>query len=395
MKDLAKGYIISMICLVSIYISILVLSIIFDNIWAGFSITVLFLVNCPIIYHFFKNAHPKKIKKLSHQKFRKLKEKENKSLFEELYVKAYNDTAIEILKQVFVSNNIENIKNIDFTATYDKKYIIFQFEYKKHIVYYHVYENKVDYYIDSPKKYDYLKENNEYEKKETIDIVINNYNSIETFLNNLLSRYIQNLNAIDKFEDETEIIVIDQKTMDEIIDYKDFNKSMNIFLNILSIIFIGIMFPLNYVFIKDFNDITNDVLFKVIMAFICQISLDAFAIFSLVYSIYCLVKAKIIGNDIKVQNIDYINGKPYKVKILKTSVGYKHSVHKFCCGVKLYFKDPKKINLVFAYYFEMPSLKKQTTIKEVLTNRNYELAYYKNSKVIVKGMETVRRKLRK
>ena len=94
------------------------------------------------------------------------------SLFEKLYVKAYNDTAIEILQNIFELNCI-SVKNIDFDASYDNDYITFTFTHKTHKVYYHIFEEKIEYFIDSPEKYDHLTINQEYEKKHNINININ------------------------------------------------------------------------------------------------------------------------------------------------------------------------------------------------------------------------------
>ena len=60
----------------------------------------------------------------------------------------------------------------------------------------------------------------------------------------------------------------------------------------------------------------------------------------------------------------------------------------------LYFDSPKKVKLLFAHYFDIPSKEKQNKIKELIINKNYELTYYKQSKLIVKGMERDRKKLK-
>lgn len=396
MKYLAKGYIISIICMFITYICTFILAAVFGNILLAGIITIAFGVIISILYAKLKEWYPKRIKKLSHKKFKEFKEKPNLNLFEELYVKAYNDIAIEILENVFNYNSIDDVKNIDFDSSYDKKYITFCFEYKKHKVYYHIYEHKIEYYIDSPEKYDNLDINKEYEKISMINISINDFNSLEIFFNSLVDIFHKNIESIDKFEYEADAFIIDKKTMDEILDYKDFNKSTNIFLNVLCLVMVLPMgFALTFYLIKEFNSIIEqDGLAQTIIGIIALAFLDIFFVFSYIYSVYCLVKVKIIDTDIKKQNIEYITGKPIKVKFIKTSVGYRHSVHKFCSGIMLYFDSPKKVKLLFAHYFDIPSKEKQNKIKELIINKNYELTYYKRSKLIVKGMERDRKKLK-
>ena len=188
MKYLAKGYIISAVCFLGAHIVPLILAILLENIKLAIIITVLLVIILSIIFFKAKEWYPKIIKKLSHQKFQKLKEKNNKTIYEQLYIKAYNDTAIEILKEVFNYNDIKNINIIDFDASYNKEYITFYFEYKKHRVYYNIYEDKLEYYIDSPEKYDHLKINKEYEKTFKINIRINDFNSIQSYLNKALKQ---------------------------------------------------------------------------------------------------------------------------------------------------------------------------------------------------------------
>ena len=97
--------------------------------------------------------------------------------------------------------------------------------------------------------------------------------------------------------------------MEEILDFKDFNKSTNIFLNILSIILIFIMSILTYYFIIDFSSVIEEEILRIILTILGVISLNFLSVFGFVYSIYCIIKVKIIEKDIQTQNIDYITTK--------------------------------------------------------------------------------------
>ena len=184
-----------------------------------------------------------------------------------------------------ISVSIERIIeliNSFYGNEYENKYITFCFEYKKHKVYYHIYEHKIEYYIDSPEKYDNLDINKEHEKISMINISINDFNSLEIFLNSLVDIYHKNIDSIDKFEDEVDAFIIDKKTMDEILDYKDFNKSMNIFLNVICLVIVLPMgVALTFCLIKEFNSIIEqDGLAQTIIGIIALAFLDIFFVFS-------------------------------------------------------------------------------------------------------------------
>ena len=394
MKYLFRGYIIAQIIIILIWIGLFILSFIIDNIMLCLAIMIVFSIACVILFYKVKKWYLKKNIQLSHEKFTNLKNKDNKTLYEQLYIKAYNDSAISILTTILETNNINNLKTIDFDASFDKDYITLTFEYKHHKVYYYIYENKVVYYIDSPEKYDYLEINKEYEKKTTLNIQINKYDSLENFFALFINNFNENIQSINNFEDTVNVVAIDSKTKEEIIDYRDYIKSSNILLNILSIILIIMMVPLTYFAIKDYKSIINEPLLRIILLFVSLIALNVLAFGSFIYSIYGVVYAKKITNDFKYQNIDYISGKPVKIKFIKGSVGSKRA-HTFCCGVKLYFNDPKKVALMFTRYFDIPSYERQQKIKNSLLNTHYELIYFKNTKLIINGMEKYRKKLKK
>ena len=87
----------------------------------------------------------------------------------------------------------------------------------------------------------------------------------------------------------------------------------------------------------------------------------------------------------KYQIVDSISGKPYKVKFINQSVGYKHYSMRFCSGIKFYFDDVK-ITYV-GYFNNLDKSKKE--LKQELLKHNYNFNYYKNAKVIIGGINLV------
>ena len=299
------------------------------------------------------------------------------------------------MEKIIVEENITNIDGLDFDCPHNKEYITMTLIYKKHIVNYHIYKNKFTYYIDSLKKYDHLGCNKEYEQIKKSDISILDYQTLELFLGELVPSIMESIREIEDFEENVNLLVINEKTLEEINDYKGFNKEMQIFLNVLSIILIGIMSGLTYWFIIDYYDIIKEELLDIIFPFISMVLLDLFAVGSFLYSIYGIIYCKIINKDIKTQLVDIIKDKVYKVKIIKASVGYKASTRSFCCGIKLYFKDKKKLKLVFPHYFEVPTKEQKSKIIKEFLKKELELKYYKRSKIVVNGLESYRKVIKR
>lgn len=394
MKYLAKSYIISIIALFVFYIVAFMIAIVLKNLILSYILTLILLIIVSFISYKLSVWYPKRIKKLSSDKFKELKDKMNQnklSLFERLYVYAYNDVAVDILEPIIKENNIKYVKDLDFDASYDKEYITFTYCYKNHNVYHFIYQNNITYRIDSPKQYDYLEINEAFEKAKVSDINIFHYNTLEEYFTELLPIFKECIHSIEEFEEAANSFKINQKTLEEIKDYKDYNKSTAILLNVLSLIMTVPISVLTYTGFSDMESILHDHVLRMIVTILALITLPAFIFISFIYSIVQLVHCRFINKDILSQNVLELTGKPYKVKLMTSSVGYRHNVYKFGFGVKLYFKNGKKIKLKFAHYFDYPNRKQAQSIKEEILKKNFELKYYKKSKYIVFGAEIIRK----
>ena len=113
-----------------------------------------------------------KIKKI----YKEILSKENKTIYEDLYIKSYNDEADDLLEQYIKIQ--KNNKMYNFYVYPSSDHIVICYSYKNYDVYFELYNDKYIYYIDAPEKYDFLEERKEIEKEETILIDINNLNSL-------------------------------------------------------------------------------------------------------------------------------------------------------------------------------------------------------------------------
>lgn len=393
MKYIARHYMLATLWYLLSIIGILIITIITRNIIVSSLIILITPKFIGIYYDKLKKANKEKKFKLLNDKFHELKDKENPTMYEKLFVNSYNDLAIGILREVINKNEIKYIHNIDFDVIYDKDFIIFNFEYNYHQIYYYVYEDKVIYYIDSPRKYDHLECNNEYEKPYMLDLCINNYNNLESFFNSLIPNIKSNINSVDEFEENINIVNINPKTLADIEDLKGFIKEMRIHILIWSSLYCIIAIILTYFGITDIIMVNNSSFYQLFLLIICLVFIDGLGIASVICCIYYFRFARVLDNDMKHQIVDTICAKPYKVKFMVQSVGYRNSSMRFCSGIYLYFNEGKKLKLTFAHYFSVPSKKHKKAINNEFIKKQLDIKYYKNSKVIISGLESYRKSI--
>jgi hypothetical protein len=109
------------------YITLFSISVVIDNSKLAFIATIVLIVLLGFSIYKFIDLYPNKIKELSERKYNELKLKENCSLFEQLYVKAYDDESVAILDKMINDNKIKHVYSLDFSSSYNRKYILFTF----------------------------------------------------------------------------------------------------------------------------------------------------------------------------------------------------------------------------------------------------------------------------
>jgi len=388
MKYIGRMHIFGGIFILIFYILLFVVSILIGNYLLGFIVTIGLVIGFIFIGYKMIDWYPKKINQLSLNKYNRLKELEKINLFDELYVDAYNDDAVEILKDIIDYNKISHVHNLDFDARYDKDYVMFTFIHKRHTVCFHIYKDKTIYFIDMPDKYKHL-DIKDYEKEKKIEIDVDDYESLIDLFNEFIPYIKECIDNIDNFIETMHVLVINPKSLEEVLEYRDYHKESGIFINVLSIILGVILGILSYCCIQELPNMDENLFIKILLV-ICVLLLDGLFVYAISYSIYLIVWSKLLTTDINNQIVTVISAKPDKVKLLVERVRYRHRVTKFCKGIKLYFNN-KKLKLIFPHYFDLPSLKQKNEIINEFFNSSVELKYYSRSKVIVSGAEKYRR----
>ena len=133
-------------------------------------------------------------------------------------------------------------------------------------------------------------------------------------------------------------------------------------------------------------------LFKSILGVLGLAFMYGLFIYGFYASVYVFVHNKTITKDIKLRRTEKIVGKPYKIKFIKADLG---RGIKFYSGIKFYFRDSKKIKLIFAQYIDSLSKEEKRNIKEIFLMKVLELEYYKKSKMITSGAEYIRKQIKK
>ena len=118
MKYIGRMHIFGGIFILIFYVLLFVVSILIGNYLLGFIVTIGLVSGFIFIGYKMIDWYPKKINQLSLNKYNRLKELEKISLFDELYVNAYNDNAVEILKDIIDYYKISHVHSLDFDARY-------------------------------------------------------------------------------------------------------------------------------------------------------------------------------------------------------------------------------------------------------------------------------------
>lgn len=378
--------IISITVLILINLIILGVIILIGNVFIGLILALISILISFLFYCKYKDYNEKRKNKILNDKFHELKDKDNNTLYETLFIKAYNSLAIDIVKNIISQNKIEYIHKIQFEVEYNKDYITLSFEHKKHKVYYIIYKNKVVYFIHRASKYHHIEVCKEFEEAKMINICINNYETLESFFDTLIPSIKNNIEAIDEFENSFNLVNIKNYILDEVIIYKNYIKRLAKQLFIVIMLYMIVLICANIGIINGImTDFNNIVLY--INTFIL---LDGSFICVCIYNFYLYKKYKVIEKDIKTQDVLNIKAKPYKAKLIIGS-SY-HSRYRYVIGIKLYFKD--NIKLILPYDLTVPNKEQKESILKILVKNELELKYYKNSKLIVSGTEPLIKKIK-
>lgn len=373
-KYLVKREIFIAITSIILFVVVVVIGALLDNIYIaillGIILFTLIFIGLDKYKEYLKNKKKEKFK----NKMKELKLKENITTYENLYLNAYNDMAIDILIKVFKNNNYKHINEIDFFVSDEEDYITFDFKYRKYGIYNKVYLDKI------VSKTDLI------EEKE-LAISINDYNSIEAYFVAILPIVSENILLIEEQKE-----IKQEQTLKEIEEYIDYAKSQT---TIMCILLLVCSIPFSFITYLGFKELifsVNDIGSYVIMIPILSL-LPGLMILGFIYCIHNLIDFKTVKKDLENNNISTIKGVPYKARIVKITVGVKYPfIYTYGAGVILKFKqDNKKVKLLFVHRFNEPNRHQKKEIIEEILKKEYEVSYLSKSRYIVSDIKEIRR----
>lgn len=391
MKNIAKGYIISLIIVLFVVILFLIISAFVRNVVVAVISTIILIVL--VIYLFFKIKNdwfPYKRTKILEKQYNEFKSKRNPVLFEELYMSVYDHHTKEIFKRCLGKYNIDG--DFYFDVSHKKRCVAFIYSYRHHNIFYYIYDDKIDYYIYQPIAYSYLEINKEDDEAKKLNISINGCESLESFFDDVILNIEKNINSIDDFLEREDVKKVDLLTIQGIIDYQGYYKTLGRLLFVLSIIALFLPVMVTIFIFNSLVEMFHNELFKSILGVLGLAFMYGLFIYGFYASVYVFVHNKTITKDIKLRRTEKIVGKPYKIKFIKADLG---RGIKFYSGIKFYFRDSKKIKLIFAQYIDSLSKEEKRNIKEIFLMKVLELEYYKKSKMITSGAEYIRKQIKK
>lgn len=324
------------------------------------------------------NSINKKIQK----KYESIVCKDDISLWESLYVKAYKNTADDEIVSVINRLQIKGINNVEVISGI--KPVTLNYRHKGFLVYISIFENELIYRTDTPEKFDFVDDNDNFEKINRVDLSINSYNNLDEFYVELSNLMIKINESIDLFEDSNiDKISLKSTKISDIKRFRRENKIEGILILVLSIFLI-----VPFIFISYYCclDLINGE-YPIILGILALGIMDGFIIFSTTYSIFMLIKVRKISLDLGNQQLLKISGKPAKV-IIGTEK-YKHSKNIYMRYIKLVFlENGKRYPLTMICDYHCKKLhKKQIKIK--IKDANYNIQYLRNSLIIVSGVESI------
>lgn len=347
------------------YLKLLVIIIIF--------IVFIFTISCIMEFKWYLE------RKRENKHIESLKSKENKTVFDKLYLQIYSEKFDNNLKKLLDQKNIKEIRSL-YSYEKDLNTLKINFNYKGFDIDLFIEENNAYYLIDTPSKYDVLEENEKFEneKKEILSSL--SFNTLDEYINYLVDSINKIKEDVDTFSKIYSVDnVFNGRLKKRINAFTTYCNQGNEFiaLGILLIIFNIFMFGFSF-----FIEFQNDLLGIYIMLLLMFIALCIGAIISIVKGVKYKKLSKIIDKDFNEQNTSIIKGNPYKVKVGKTLTS-KYSVTYELIYLKLFIDDS-----ILFIPFSNEIIKNKKNIKKVCEeckNINVELKYLTESKVVIDG----------
>lgn len=377
-KELSIALICFIICLIIISIDLIIKEKYIDLLIAGGF--MLIFIGLIVFLLITESMMPKQMRK-NKKHYLKIKNKENKTAYEKLYILAYQEKDEEIVK-IIKSNKINALKEIGIYVLKENEINLY-YRYRGFDCNLKVTEKKVTYLIDTPSRYDNLKENEIFEKEKKTNIDVNNID-YDTLIIELLEVIKKSKEEIDLF---AEVTIVDEvfngRLLRKIDRYKNISKEYGwlyvilggLIVILMTFILVGGLRAENF-FGDGFEKVIGISSFCL---FIC------FGLFAFIAGLNYIITSYNVTKDYQNKRIKKIKECPNKVKFIYESGG-RHSNCRYICGIRVYYKNIKLI-IPFEYVESKKRNAKVKAFKESCLQINSEITYLEKSKIVIRGYD--------
>jgi hypothetical protein len=324
----------------------------------------------------------KKTNKKINDKYHILKEKTERTVFEECYVLSIKEELEKKIHEEVKINKIKEVGNI-FSDISDLNTIDLCYRFRGFEVIIAIKENNITYAIDTPSRYDGTKNNDEFENKKKTDFSPKEFYDIDSFIKNIYSLMLEINSDIDAFSLEN---ITDEnfngRMFNKIKPFKDFLKREGLVCVIASPFFIIFFIVGLYFAISDIG-YRNENLPGYITCLILIPLFLGFFLFTFIYGIFRLVQLNNLKDDLNQKSFSIIEGVPTKVKISKEAAG-RHSNTIFIRCIILYF-DKVKLYISLPQFTTLENKKNVKAFYNECLNVKCKLKYLTKSKIVFDG----------
>ena len=381
-KKSAKDNIIteSIICIVSMII-LLVIGIVIKNYTLLIVLGMLALfLGILIIDRLFSRSKFIKEQNVLKDHYESIKKRELKTVFEECYILAYDDSLSSSLFSAFKKSKVDGIRSIA-TDIIDTNSVIICCQYNSFEVNIHVYEDHIDYRIFPPSRFDIIKSTKSFIEKRTAKISSKECYDIDSFLYQLSTLMSKIQDIVDNFIASNKVDNMFNGRLLNKFDYYWHNAKVESIFGIIAgpFLFIMMIYIFIFVFLPDIVYQTeNPVGFWLATVFMVLFSILSVYVF--VLGIVELSRKHRFDKDFEGKKYCKISGKPTKVKINveipKSGGMYTKSIVFYFDKTKLFLPlDPKSID----------NFKTVKKCQAECLNIHSKIKYLETSKVIFDG----------
>ncbi len=309
------------------FIGLLIYSIIAKN--YPMVIFLLALVVLVLVLLAITSIDSKKTNKKIVDNYQALKEKPNKTVFDELYILAYQEKLDDLLIERIKRRKIKNVSSI-VAYTEGTKSVEIDFIYRGFDFSASINEKNIQYQICVATRYEILN-NNEFEKIHDVSYLLEEDNCVDDLIDNVCELI---KSVIVKINDYCDLNKVDDvfngrlnnKLCDYIFDLKQYRWIYMFFL--IMGISLSILFAVKII-IKDYPN--NEVLIMCLMFIGVSVVVS---VFSTISSIHYFTQYGKIQSDLKNKQTSFIEGKPKRVIICR----------------ELLTKYPRKLRYIKLYF---------------------------------------------